>query len=70
MAQINIFLPDQGIALEQLLTNVKNKIHSLQKSEKSRRRRWLVKKAKAISKPTRIMLVRLFLTQNVMLTSK
>ena len=47
MAQINtIFLPDQQIALEQLLTNVKNKIHSLHKSEKSCRQSWLVKKAR------------------------
>ena len=46
-AQIStIFLPDQRTALEQLLTNVKNKIRSLRKSEKSRKRRWLVKKAK------------------------
>ena len=70
-AQINsIFLPDQWIALEQLLTDVKNKIRSLRKTEKSRRRGWLVKKARNDLKPTRIMLVRLFLTQNVMLTSK
>ena len=34
------------IALEQLLTDVKNKICSLQKSKKSRRQRWLVKKAR------------------------
>ena len=46
-AQINnIFRPDQQIALEQLQTNVKNKICSLRKSEKSCRRRWLVKKAR------------------------
>ena len=46
-AQINtIFLPDQWIALEELLTDVKNKICSLQKSKKSRRQRWLVKKAR------------------------
>ena len=46
-AQINtIFLPDQQIALDQLQTNVKNKICSLGKSEKSCRRRWLVKKAR------------------------
>ena len=46
-AQINsIFLPDQRIALEQLLTDVKNKIRSLRKTEKSRRRGWLVKKAR------------------------
>ena len=36
--QINsTFLPDQRIALEKLLTNPKNKICSLRKSEKSRR---------------------------------
>ena len=47
MAQIKtIFLPDQWTALEQLLTNVKYKIRSLRKSEKSRKRHWLVKKAK------------------------
>ena len=35
MTKINtIFLPDQWIALEQLLTNVENKICSLRKSEK------------------------------------
>ena len=46
-AQIKtIFLPDQRTALEQLLANVKYKIRSLRKSEKSRKRRWLVKKAK------------------------
>ena len=46
-AQIKtIFLPDQRTALEQLLTNVKYEIRSLRKSEKSRKRRWLVKKAK------------------------
>ena len=32
--------------MEQLLTNVKNKIRSLHRSEKSRRRSWLVKKAR------------------------
>ena len=43
-AQIKtIFLPDQQTALEQLLANVKYKIRSLRKSEKSRKRRWLVK---------------------------
>ena len=47
MAQIKtISLPDQRTALEQLLTNVKYKIRSLRKSEKSRERHWLVKKAK------------------------
>ena len=46
-AQIKtIFLPDQRTALEQLLPNVKYKIRSLRKSGKSRKRRWLVKKAK------------------------
>ena len=47
-AQIKaIFLPDQQTALEQLLlTNVKYKIRSLPKSEKSCKQRWLVKKAK------------------------
>ena len=46
-AQINtIFLPDQKTALEQLLTNVKYKICSLRKSEKSRKRHWLVRKTK------------------------
>ena len=46
-AQIKtIFLPDQRTALEQLLANVKYKIRSLHMSEKSRKRRWLVKKAK------------------------
>ena len=46
-AQINtIFLPDQWRALEQLLTDVKNKTRSMHKSEKSHKRCWLVKKAK------------------------
>ena len=46
-AQVNtIFLPDQQIALKLLLTNVKNKARSQCQSEKSRRRRWLVKKAR------------------------
>ena len=40
----SIFLPDQQIALEQLLTDVKNKIIFLRKPEKSRRRHWLVNK--------------------------
>ena len=41
-AQIStIFLPDQRTTLEQLLTNVKTKIRSLRKSEKSRKRCWL-----------------------------
>ena len=39
-----MFLPDQRIVLEQLLTDVKNKTRSLRKDEKSRRRPWLVKK--------------------------
>ena len=47
MAQIStIFLPGQQAALKQLLTKVKNKIRSLRKSEKSRKGRCLVKKAK------------------------
>ena len=41
-----IFLPDQRTALEQLPTNVKNKIRSLCKSKRSRKRRSLLKKAK------------------------
>ena len=40
------FLPDQPTALEQFLTDVKNKIRSLRRSEKSRKRHWLVKKTK------------------------
>ena len=45
--QINsIFLPEQQIALQHLLTHVKSKIHSLYNSEKSRRWRWLRKKAR------------------------
>ena len=45
--QINsTFLPDQQIALKKLLTNVKNKIRSLHKSEKSCRWHWLVQKAR------------------------
>ena len=46
-AQIKtIFLPDQRTTLEQLLTDVKYKIRSLHKPEKSRKRRWIIKKAK------------------------
>ena len=46
-AQIKtIFLLDQRTELEQVLANVKYKIRSLRKSEKNRKRRWLVKKAK------------------------
>ena len=46
-AQINhTFLPDHGVTLEQLLSDVKKRIRSLRKSEKRRRQRWLVKKAK------------------------
>ena len=40
------FLPDLQIVLQQLLTDVKNKIFSLDKSEKSCRLHWLVKKAR------------------------
>ena len=41
--QINsTFLPDQRIALQKLRTNPKSKIRSLRKSEKSRRKRWLL----------------------------
>ena len=47
MAQIKtIFLPNQWTALEQLLSDIKNKICSLSKSKKSCRRCRLVKKAK------------------------
>ena len=73
MAQINsTFLPDQQKALEKLLTYVKNKICSLRKSDKSRRQRWLVKKTRNEFKanPYNAVLVRLFLSQNVVLTSK
>ena len=42
-------LPDQQAALTHLLTNVKCRIRSLRKGEKTRKRRWLMKKAK--SKP-------------------
>ena len=46
-AQINsIFLPEQQIALEQLLSHVKNKIRSLCNSERTRRQCWLTKKAR------------------------
>ena len=46
-AQINIiFLLDQWTALQQLLTDVKYKIRSLRKSERSRKRRWILKNAK------------------------
>ena len=39
-------LPDQQAALTHLLTNVKCRIQSLRKGEKTRKRRWLMKKAK------------------------
>ena len=39
-------LPDQQAALTHLLTNVKCRIRSLRKGEKTRKRRWLMKKAK------------------------
>ena len=47
-AQIStIFLPDQWTALEQLLTNIKSRSNRcLRKSEKSCKRRWLLKNAK------------------------
>ena len=39
-------LVEQKVALTQLLINVKSKIRPLRKAEKSRKRRWLVKRAK------------------------
>ena len=39
-------LPDQEAALTHLLTNVKCRIRSLRKGEKTRKRLWLMKKAK------------------------
>ena len=39
-------LPEQNAALTQLLINVKCKIRSLRKAEKTRKRRWLIKRAK------------------------
>ena len=47
MAQIkSASLPEQNAALTQLLINVKCKILSLRKAEKTRKHRWLIKKAK------------------------
>ena len=40
-------LPDQQAALTHLLINVKCRIWSLRKGEKTRKRRWLIKKAKS-----------------------
>ena len=69
MAQINtIFLLDQQAALEQLLTVDKNKIYSLRKSEKSRKRCWLEKKAKYDFKSNPYNAGKTLLAENVMLT--
>ena len=47
LAQINsAFLPEQKAAPTQLLINVRSKTWSLRKAEKTRKRRWLVKRAK------------------------
>ena len=47
LAQIkSASLPEQNAALTQLLINVKCKIRSLRKAEKTRKRRWLIKRAK------------------------
>ena len=47
MAQINLAsLPEQDAALTQLLIIVKCKIWSLRKAEKTRKHRWLIKRAK------------------------
>ena len=47
LAQINsAALPEQKAALTQLLINVRSKIRSLRKAEKTCKRRWLVKRAK------------------------
>ena len=47
MAQIkSASLPEQNAVLTQLLINVKCKILSLRKAEKTRKHRWLIKKAK------------------------
>ena len=47
LAQINsAALPEQKAALTQLLINVRSKIRSLRKAEKTCKRRWLVKRSK------------------------
>ena len=47
LAQIkSASLPEQNAALTQLLINLKFKIRSLRKAEKTRKRRWLIKRAK------------------------
>ena len=47
LAQINSAgLPEQKAALTQLLINVRSKIWSLRKAEKTCKRRWLIKRAK------------------------
>ena len=47
LAQIkSASLPEQQVALTQLLTSNKCKIRSLRKAEKARKRRWLIKRAK------------------------
>ena len=65
-AQINtIFLPDQHVFLKQQLANVKNKIRLYLMALVSKEG-----KQRFQSQPVLVMLVRLFLAQNVMLTSK
>ena len=39
-------MPEQKVALTQLLINARSKIRSLRKAEKTRKRRWLIKRAK------------------------
>ena len=47
LTQINsVASPEQKAALTQLLLNVRSKIWSLRKAEKTRKHRWLVKRAK------------------------
>ena len=47
MAQIkSASLPEQQVAVTQLLTSIKCKIQSLCKAEKARKRRWLIKRPK------------------------
>ena len=47
LAQINsASLPEQKTAVTQLLINVRSKIRFLRKTEKTRKRRWLVKRTK------------------------
>ena len=58
-------LPEQQAALTHLLLNVKCRIRSLSKAEKTRKHRWLMKKVKNEFKPNLTKKVKIFLIPNV-----